>query len=1133
MQLPDIKKLDVFATDAILGAFPDQINADFFVSIIAEFIKTQGPGKYLVAVDMRDSSAEILNAVVNYATVNQIELVYAPLATFDFFRFSVVARVLQGGFWIGAASGAAYMNGLRLVNKLGHVVDHNEYRNVALITAPKNPQASKKLEQDPSLLKDYFFAALKEVDPLTWRNFKIVIDGGNGLGGHLLKKCFNKLPQIEAILLNCEAEAAFPHHYPNPLIANNNLQVIAKILETKADFGISLDQDGDSFVLINSNGEIVPPAVTAALFAEIVCKRTIGAKIGHDYNQIYAVEMAINANGGNNVPMKNDYATMSKLSQELAIDLTTTSTGIYMYKDMNFAPSPLHSILTLCEYLNKSQTDLVSATQKYFEKFDFSTELTFIIDSNSNWDFLKQLLCNTFSEAVPNEICGLILEDETYRISINLERAVFIKIYIETISDLLLQELQLKLFDKLKDLALFTAGVCEEIDLESQSLNDRAKFEALLDNLWFTWNPHYILPIIDMYGDGWRKNMPPEALIANYGKERLQEILSAKHWELCQNLRLYTQYLKAPKLFSKTYALDPKYAKLKEHPIAYFCMEFGLVDWMQIYSGGLGILAGDYLKGASDMGVPVVGVGIFYHQGYLHQDFSPDGGQIENYIHQEPMDFNMEPVKDKNGNTIIIDVILDTRNVKVRAWRQKVGVVDLLLLDTNFEANEEWEDRLITGYLYGGDIENRIRQEIVLGIAGARLLKELNIEPAIFHMNEGHSGFLVIERTRAIMASLKCDFATALKKASEQLVFTNHTLKQAGNDIFDFMLFEKYLTPYLKEIDTDIDTLFNLGGDHTYSQGGFSMTVFGLRHAKVSNAVSKIHATAAKNIWPNYSLIPVTNGVHMPTWVSTEMHRLLDQYLGESWHLGTKAVTYQNIQKIPAKALWDAHIQRKNKLIQSLNSELGLNLNPDYLTIAWSRRLAAYKRPDLLLSDIERLEKIINNANRPVQFLIAGKSHPKDTLGKQILQKMNNVFKESRFANKIEIIPGYNWQLARRMVSGADMWLNTPYRYEEACGTSGMKAAANGVIQFTTMDGWTDEVDWFKVGWVISETNSAESLYDTLENQIVPLFYDKNSLGYNEDWVAMMRNSMQLSLENFSAERMLHDYLRLVYQQIL
>lgn len=1133
MQLPDVKNLDIFTIDAILGQYPQQFNCQVLIGLFNKFLDSNPKGKYFVATDMRASSDEMLAAVVNYASEKSIELVYLPLAPFDYFRFAIRIRNAAGGIWIGAAKGPESMNGVRFVNNLGQVIDHNTLRNYEVIKANASNIDISTLKQDSDLLKDYFFAAIKDVNPLLWNDFRIVVDGGNGLGGNFLSKLLAKIPQLKSIFINPEPVASFPHHFPNPLIVNNNSHAVQKVLQSHAGLGICLDQDGDSFVLIDETGKNIPPAVTSAVITEIILKKVKKGKIGHDYNQVYAIEKAIYENSGQNVPLKNDYATLSRLATELSLDLTATSDGIYLFKEMNYAPSPFHALLLIVEYLSNNKTTFSQLVAKYLESFSFSTELTFIISTNSNWADFKNIITSTFHDAAPRDNTDLVFENEHYRISINNDRSVFVRIYLEASSELLLQEIQLKLLTKLQDIAKFTAGLCEEIDLDTIDLSNKKKFSLLLENLWFTWNPHYILPIIDMYGDGWRKNMPPEALVANYGKDKLNEILSNKEWELSENLRLFKQYLAAPKLFDREYAKDAKFLKLKTNPIAYFCMEFGLVDWLQIYSGGLGILAGDYMKASSDMGVPVVGIGIFYHQGYLHQDFSPDGAQIESYIHQQPMDYDMELVRDKKGNPLLIDVAVDGHSVKVRAWKQKIGVNNLYLLDTNFEANEEWEDRLITGYLYGGDIENRIRQEIVLGIAGARLLEEIDIHPAVYHMNEGHSGFLVIERTRVIMKAENCSFEEALKKAGEKLVFTNHTLKEAGNDIFDFMLFEKYLSPYLADIKTDINTLFSLGDDKVYSQGGFSMTIFGFKHAKVSNAVSKLHANAAKNVWKDHELVPVTNGVHMPTWVSPEIHTVLDKHLSEAWHLSQKNIDYSKIQNIPAKELWHAHQQRKEKLISSLNNELGLELNSDYLTIAWSRRLAAYKRPDLLLSDVERLERIINNSQRPVQILIAGKSHPKDTIGKQILQKMNNIFNDNRFHNKIEIIPGYNWQLARRMVSGADIWLNTPYRFEEACGTSGMKAAANGVLQFTTLDGWTDEVDWFQKGWIISETDTAHSLYENLEKNILPMYYNKNSDGYNEDWIAMMLNSIQLGLEHFSSERMLHDYLRNVYSQIL
>ncbi|MEI7579343.1 MAG: alpha-glucan family phosphorylase [bacterium] len=659
----------------------------------------------------------------------------------------------------------------------------------------------------------------------------------------------------------------------------------------------------------------------------------------------------------------------------------------------------------------------------------------------------------------------------------------------------------------------------------------KAKFEYLLDNLWYTWNPHFILPIIDLYGDGWRKNSAPKEFISQFGVKRLEQILGDNAQGISDSFRLFQHYLHQTKWFGN-YAEQSFYQKLHQHPIAYFSLEFGLVDWLQIYSGGLGVLAGDYLKEASDLGVPVVGVGIFYHEGYFHQDFGEYGEQLERYLNQDPVDYPLELVTDTEGNQLNIMVEVAGHQVFIRAWKLKVGAVPLYLIDTNYDKNKNWDDRMITGHLYGGDEDTRIRQEIVLGIGGARLLKAIQIEPSLYHMNEGHSGFLVLEEASQFVKT-GYNFSEAVTKAANKLVFTNHTLKQAGNDVFSHDLITKHLGSYTDDLNTDLESIFNLGKDDQYANGKFSMTTLGLRHARISNSVSILHGMAAKKLWPEYTLHPVTNGVHMPTWVSPEIHDILDKFVGESWHYPEISVDLSKILAIPAQAIWQAHLVRKTKLITSLNNELGLGLDPDALTIAWSRRLASYKRPDLITQDIERLKKVVNYPNRPVQILIAGKAHPKDTLGKEILQKMNAALNIPEFRNKVVIIPGYNWQLARRMTSGADIWLNTPYRFEEASGTSGMKACANGVLQLTTKDGWTDEIDWFKKGWVISEDNSIQSLFDTLEFQIMPLFFDAHPGEPNQYWVEMMLNSMLLVLQNYSTTRMWKDYLEKIYKQVV
>ncbi len=330
-----------------------------------------------------------------------------------------------------------------------------------------------------------------------------------------------------------------------------------------------------------------------------------------------------------------------------------------------------------------------------------------------------------------------------------------------------------------------------------------------------------------------------------------------------------------------------------------------------------------------------------------------------------------------------------------------------------------------------------------------------------------------------------------------------------------------------------MDSVFELGKDQLYAQGRFSMTLLGLRNAKISNAVSKLHGKAAKKLWPDYSLVPITNGVHMPTWVAPEIHELLDKYVGETWHFPEYTTDFTKVKNIPDAELWEAHLIRKRRLIESINDELSLKLNPEALTIAWARRLASYKRPDLITHDLAKLEEAVNQSERPVQILLAGKAHPHDTLGKEMLQQMCSRFQEPRFKGKVVIVPGYNWQLARRMVSGADIWLNTPFRYEEASGTSGMKAAANGVLQFTTLDGWTDELDWSDKGWVIDENESAHSMYSILLDKIMPTFYEFGQNGFSEQWLKMMKASMCAVLYNYSTTRMMTEYLDKVYLPVL
>jgi len=664
----------------------------------------------------------------------------------------------------------------------------------------------------------------------------------------------------------------------------------------------------------------------------------------------------------------------------------------------------------------------------------------------------------------------------------------------------------------------------------------KQQYLKILNNLYYSWDYKSELPLLEQYEEGWRRHPSPQSYLEDFGQNVLDKTLSKDETAITTAISRLDRYLAKPTWFDKYCETHSQFAQLKRNPIVYFCMEFGLVDWLQIYSGGLGVLAGDYLKESSDLGIPVVGIGLFYHQGYFHQTFTPEGRQVDEYLTQDPADFPFKLVSKIDGSPLYIEIDIKDHVVYAQAWKLQVGRVSLFLLDTNIEKNKLPEDRMISAHLYGGDNDTRIRQEILLGIGGARLLNNLNIDPSIFHMNEGHSGFLVLEIAKQIMQKRGVDFKTALEEVDSELVFTNHTLKPAGNDNFPYDLLASYLFAYTDDLNTDLETIFNLGRDDDYSNGNFSMTMLGFRHAKVSTAVSKLHGVAASKIWPKYPLLSVTNGTHAPTWLNPDLYKLLEKYLGVDFLETPLEIDFSKIFTIPANEIWATHLKRKHKLINTLNKELNLYLNPDALTVAWSRRLASYKRPDLIISDIERMKRIVNNPEKPLQILIAGKAHPQDIIAVDLLQTINQELSSAvntELAHKVVVIPDYNWRLAKTMVSGSDIWLNTPFRFEEASGTSGMKASMNGVIQLTTLDGWTDEVAWEGKGFVVDHNDPITSLHDNLEFKVAPLFFDQNREGYNEVWVKMMKESIVLGLRDFSSSRMVRDYFEKVYSQIL
>ncbi len=600
--------------------------------------------------------------------------------------------------------------------------------------------------------------------------------------------------------------------------------------------------------------------------------------------------------------------------------------------------------------------------------------------------------------------------------------------------------------------------------------------------------------------------------------------------------------------------------------VAYFSMEYGLLDCMPIYSGGLGVLSGDYLKSASDAGLRLVGVGLLYQKGYLQQVLNPDGWQQERNPVNDFYSLPVLPVTQPDGTDLLVHVTFPTGGVALKVWRIKVGRVTLYLLDTNIPENQPGH-RDITDHLYGGDIHTRIRQEIVLGIGGLRALKALGLEPTVYHMNEGHSAFLAIERIRLLMREHNLNFEEALDAARSNNVFTTHTSVPAGIDLFDAGLMYEYFGDYCRDANISFEQLLALGRRNPEDpHERFSMAITAIKASSFRNAVSRLHRRVSQEMWqdlwpglPQWEvpITCITNGVHLPTWLSSDMAELYDQYLQPDWreHPADPKV-WENIQDIPNHELWDAHRRSKRRFLAFVRehavaaasqrkasaSELRRLqdvLDPEALTIGFARRFATYKRATLIFRDVERLKRILLNPRRPVQIVIAGKAHPKDHPGKSLIREIVQLSRNPELVNHIVFLEDYGIQVAREMVQGVDLWLNTPRRGEEACGTSGMKAGLNGVLNFSILDGWFDEAAESTGGWAIGDREPysedqdevhATTIYSTIENEIVPAYYDDREEEVPEEWVRRMKQSAQFISANFNCQRMVRDYVTQLYE---
>ncbi len=682
-------------------------------------------------------------------------------------------------------------------------------------------------------------------------------------------------------------------------------------------------------------------------------------------------------------------------------------------------------------------------------------------------------------------------------------------------------------------------------------------------NLWWTWHPEAMRLFGRLDYDLWeRLGHNPIRLLREIGRPRLNQAAKDKEY-----LSAYEQVFASFDAYlneTRPWAVSA-HPELNNRPIAYFSMEFGLHETLPIYSGGLGVLAGDHLKESSDLGLPLVGVGFMYAQGYFTQRISEDGWQdsINNQLKFE--DLPALPVLNEDGSQLTADVEFPDRNVTLRLGAIRVGRVPLYLLDSNVESNSAY-DRELTARLYWSDLDRRILQEVLLGVGGVRMLRALGYNPSAWHMNEGHAAFLTIERARELVAS-GYTFEQALAKTRKQNIFTTHTPVPAGNDEFPLWLIDKYLAALWPQLNLTREQFFDVARHFKPSGETFSMGVLALRNSDGRNAVSELHGHVSRRMWnfmwPDRSedevpITHVTNGVHTANWMARRLMILFDLHFGADWydHLDDPEL-WARLDSIPDQALWDVRLHLKRKLSFYLRERVrdrwtvggyhpvqvvssGVLINPYALTIGFARRFATYKRASLVMHDVERLLNIVNRPNMPVQIIFAGKAHPADEPGKQLIQQVYRTVKKAETGGRIVFVEDYDMNLARYLVQGVDVWMNTPRRPMEASGTSGMKAALNGALNFSVLDGWWREAYNGNNGWSIGEDKDidspeeqdrrdAESLYQTLENEIIPLYYDRDPKEVSHEWIAHMKDSMKTVIPQFSTRRMVKEYVERLY----
>jgi starch phosphorylase len=706
---------------------------------------------------------------------------------------------------------------------------------------------------------------------------------------------------------------------------------------------------------------------------------------------------------------------------------------------------------------------------------------------------------------------------------------------------------------------LYTFTVRPSLAPELQPLRE------LAGNLMWCWDHELISLFSRMDPDLWEETLHnPVMMLGRMKQERLAELAADDSFvsQLRRARQRLTDYMDRTAWYAKQYK-SPCHDPL----VAYFSMEFGITESLQIYSGGLGILAGDHLKSASDLGIPLIGVGLLYQKGYFHQYLNADGWQQERYPDNDFYNLPLALQRDEQDKPILVQVAFPGRDVYAQIWRADVGRVQLYMLDTNIDINGQ-EDQDIANYLYGGDLELRLKQEIMLGIGGMRALDKLGIHPKVYHMNEGHSAFLSLERIRKLMQEHGVTFDQAKELTKAGALFTTHTNVPAGIDRFPADLIGRYFGHYHGELGLNHEQFMALGRQNPHDPyEPFCMAILAFRMAAYANGVSKLHGIVARKMWQSvWPSVPaqeipigsITNGVHQASFISRDMAGLFDRYLGPRWRETPGDTSlWSRVDRIPSAELWNTHERRRERLVsftrQRLHQQLERRgasnaqlltaeeaLNPEALTIGFARRFATYKRATLLFHDPDRLIRILSNRDRPVQIIFAGKAHPHDNPGKELIRQIVHAARREELRSRLVFLEDYDMNIARYLVQGVDVWLNTPIRPREASGTSGIKAAANGVLNLSILDGWWDEAYTPESGWAIGRGEVYEdrnyqdhvesnALYDLMEKEVIPLFYTRGSDGLPRGWIDKMKGSMKVVCPTFNTHRMLREYTEKYY----